>query len=151
MHSHCLILMILTVVMISFNVRSAFILMICIGFYTLSVLINMATCAHKSSELNWVYLLDISIIIFLYFFQTSCGSYRTVSASFCPSYSTPIAAMLSMWSSLRCRDGRVVRTQKYWLEDTLRSSVCYSRPSWCPLFACSVNPKPSSLSLASVP
>lgn len=50
MHSHCLILTVFTVVMISFNVRSAFILMVCIAFYTLSVLINMATCAHKSSE-----------------------------------------------------------------------------------------------------
>jgi len=52
MHSHCLILTVVTAIMVSYSIRSAFIIMLCIGFYTLSVLINMVTKAHKTSEFN---------------------------------------------------------------------------------------------------
>ncbi|EDW01024.1 endoplasmic reticulum metallopeptidase 1 isoform X1 [Drosophila grimshawi] len=70
MHSHCLILTVITIVMISFNIRSAFILLICIGFYTISVLINMATCAHKT---NFMWLIPHCILQLLPFmFYTYC-------------------------------------------------------------------------------
>lgn len=68
MHSHCLILTVFTVVMISFNVRSAFILMVCIAFYTLSVLINMATCAHKSSEF-YLFCFPFLLLNFIFTFS----------------------------------------------------------------------------------
>ncbi|XP_002005478.2 endoplasmic reticulum metallopeptidase 1 [Drosophila mojavensis] len=70
MHSHCLILTAITIIMICFNVRSAFILLICIGFYTLSVLLNMATCAHKT---NFLWLIPHCLCQLLPFmFYTYC-------------------------------------------------------------------------------
>lgn len=50
MHAHCLILTVITIVMISFGIRSAFVIMLCIAFYTISVLLNIVTCFHKNSE-----------------------------------------------------------------------------------------------------
>lgn len=50
MHAHCLILTIITILMIAFGIRSAFVIMLCIGFYTLSVILNMVTCFHKKSK-----------------------------------------------------------------------------------------------------
>ncbi|KAH8270873.1 hypothetical protein KR018_010625, partial [Drosophila ironensis] len=71
MHSHCLILTVITVVMVSYNIRSAFIIMICISFYTLSVLINMATRAHKT---NFLWLIPHCLCqIMPFMFYTYCS------------------------------------------------------------------------------
>ncbi|XP_037954986.1 endoplasmic reticulum metallopeptidase 1 [Teleopsis dalmanni] len=51
MHAHCLILTVLTIIMISLGIRSTFIIMFCIGFYTLSVILNMLTCFHNKTFL----------------------------------------------------------------------------------------------------
>ncbi|XP_037808190.1 endoplasmic reticulum metallopeptidase 1 [Lucilia sericata] len=51
MHAHCLILTIIAVIMISFGIRSAFLITLSIGFYTLSVILNIATCFHKKNFL----------------------------------------------------------------------------------------------------
>ncbi|XP_005177919.1 endoplasmic reticulum metallopeptidase 1 [Musca domestica] len=53
MHAHCLILTIITILMIAFGIRSAFVIMLCIGFYTLSVILNMVTCFHKKN-FHWL-------------------------------------------------------------------------------------------------
>ncbi|XP_030378121.1 endoplasmic reticulum metallopeptidase 1 [Scaptodrosophila lebanonensis] len=77
MHSHCLILTVITVVMISFNIRSAFIIMICIAFYTVSVLLNMATCAHKTNFLWLIPHCACQILPFL-FYTYCCYAFYVV-------------------------------------------------------------------------
>ncbi|KAH8300216.1 hypothetical protein KR044_011587, partial [Drosophila immigrans] len=79
MHSHCLILTVITIVMICYNVRSAFILLICIGFYTISVLINMATCAHKTNFL-WLIPHCICQILPFMFYAYCCYAFYVVFA-----------------------------------------------------------------------
>ncbi|XP_055917041.1 endoplasmic reticulum metallopeptidase 1 isoform X2 [Eupeodes corollae] len=51
MHAHCLILVLITIPMICFGIRSAFLLMVGIIFYTLSVIINLVTCLHRKTFL----------------------------------------------------------------------------------------------------
>ncbi|ALC42477.1 CG9416 [Drosophila busckii] len=77
MHSHCLILTVITILMISYNIRSAFILLICIAFYTLSVLLNMATCAHKTNFL-WLILHCLCQILPFMFYTYCCYAFYVV-------------------------------------------------------------------------
>lgn len=50
MHSHCLILGIFLLLAVLFELRSAFVITISFVFYTLSMLINIISCAHKTSK-----------------------------------------------------------------------------------------------------
>lgn len=50
MHSHCLILGIFLLLAVLFELRSAFVITISFAFYTLSMLINIISCAHKTSK-----------------------------------------------------------------------------------------------------
>ncbi|EDW72283.1 uncharacterized protein Dwil_GK20800 [Drosophila willistoni] len=77
MHSHCLILTVITAVMITYNVRSAFIIMLCIGFYTISVLFNMATCVHKTNFL-WLIPHCLCQILPFMFYTYSCYAFYVV-------------------------------------------------------------------------
>lgn len=58
MHGHCLILTIITIIMISFGIRSAFVIVLSIGFYTLSVILNIVTCFHKKSKFLFLFIKD---------------------------------------------------------------------------------------------
>ncbi|KAL5289346.1 hypothetical protein ACFFRR_009469 [Megaselia abdita] len=53
LHSHCIYLAVLTIILTSIGIRSAFVLMICILFYTFSLIINLATQLHNK-PLLWI-------------------------------------------------------------------------------------------------
>lgn len=50
MHSHCLLLTLLTIAMVSLGIRSAFLIMFGVAFYTLSVILNITARFHKTSK-----------------------------------------------------------------------------------------------------
>uniref|UniRef100_A0A1A9VD07 FXNA-like protease n=1 Tax=Glossina austeni TaxID=7395 RepID=A0A1A9VD07_GLOAU len=50
MHSHCLLLTLLTIAMVSLGIRSAFLIMLGVAFYTLSVILNITARFHKTSK-----------------------------------------------------------------------------------------------------
>ncbi|XP_059226147.1 endoplasmic reticulum metallopeptidase 1 [Stomoxys calcitrans] len=77
MHAHCLILTVITILMISFGIRSAFVIMLCIAFYTLSVILNIVTCFHKK---NFLWLIPHSlcqILPFLFYTYICYAFYAT--------------------------------------------------------------------------
>ncbi|XP_026840670.1 endoplasmic reticulum metallopeptidase 1 isoform X1 [Drosophila persimilis] len=77
MHSHCLILTVVTVVMISYSIRSAFVIMLCIAFYTLSVIINMVTRAHKTNFL-WLIPHCLCQVLPFMFYTYCCYAFYVV-------------------------------------------------------------------------
>ncbi|XP_067630291.1 endoplasmic reticulum metallopeptidase 1 [Eurosta solidaginis] len=77
MHAHCLILTVVCIFMISFNIRSAFALMICIGFYVLSVILNMITCFHKTTFLWLIPHIVCQLMPFLFYSYLCYAFYIT--------------------------------------------------------------------------
>ncbi|XP_036332214.1 endoplasmic reticulum metallopeptidase 1-like, partial [Rhagoletis pomonella] len=67
MHAHCLILTMVCIILISLNIRSAFALMLCIGFYVLSVILNMATCFQKTTFLWLIPHIICQLMPFLFY------------------------------------------------------------------------------------
>lgn len=57
LHSHCLLLVIVNLLALMFSIRSTFMITFSLGFYTLSMLLNILTCAHRTSK----YLKDSSM------------------------------------------------------------------------------------------
>lgn len=94
MHSHCLILTIATVIMISFGIRSAFVIMLSIGFYTLSVILNIVTCFHKKSEFIIIY----NKLFILYIFKLILNRFSLAYTSLrLPDYAIPFIHLLLLW------------------------------------------------------
>ncbi|XP_075168832.1 endoplasmic reticulum metallopeptidase 1 [Haematobia irritans] len=77
MHAHCLILTVVTILMISFGIRSAFVIMLCIAFYTLSVLLNIVTLFHKKNFLWLIPHMLCQILPFLFYTYICYAFYVT--------------------------------------------------------------------------
>lgn len=129
MHAHCLILTVITVIMISFGIRSAFVIMLCIAFYTLSVIVNIVTCFHKKSESARSLFEKRFNLVFV--FQISSGSYHIPFARFYPSCSTRTFATPFMLHSFQWKVAMApIAIRTLWLEDLPHWCACYLRLFW---------------------
>lgn len=74
MHAHCLILVLVTIPLIAFGIRSAFLIMISILFYAVSVIINLTTCLHRKTFLWLIPHMVCQIIPFL-LYTSNCYAF----------------------------------------------------------------------------
>uniref|UniRef100_A0A1A9W2G7 FXNA-like protease n=1 Tax=Glossina brevipalpis TaxID=37001 RepID=A0A1A9W2G7_9MUSC len=77
MHSHCLLLTLVTIAMVSLGIRSAFLVMVGVAFYTLSVILNIIASFHKTNFLWLIPHTLCQILPFLFYTYICCAFYAT--------------------------------------------------------------------------
>ncbi|KAL9918602.1 endoplasmic reticulum metallopeptidase 1 isoform 1-T4 [Glossina fuscipes fuscipes] len=76
MHSHCLLLTLLTIALVSLGIRSAFLIMLGVAFYTLSVILNITARFHKTNFL-WLIPHNLCQISPFLFYTYICYAFYT--------------------------------------------------------------------------
>uniref|UniRef100_A0A0K8UYI2 FXNA-like protease n=2 Tax=Bactrocera latifrons TaxID=174628 RepID=A0A0K8UYI2_BACLA len=78
MHSHCLMLILLTIVLTAFNIRSAFMFMLAVFFDIAALIINLITKWHRRAYWFGIAVIICQVLPFLYYTSVAQEIYFTM-------------------------------------------------------------------------